>query len=183
MLPLDKILQFLPVGVVLWMVIGATIVFSPNAGRRDPRGFGIGLGLWGTLASTRAATAPPRWMAAVGVIGLLASLAIFQWAAMSIRGRLFSFAGNDDLPQFVHHRGPYTFVRNPFYASYLLAELSTVVLWPSVWGVALVAAMVVYFQWLARYEEAKFSRSPVAAEYAEYKARTGRLVPRFKKPG
>ena len=180
---LAKILQFLPAGVVIWMVIGAGIVFTPDAGRRDPRGFGIALGLWGTLLSVRAAITPPVWMSAVGAAGLLASLAIYQWAAISIRGRLFSFAGNDDLPQFVHHSGPYTFVRNPFYASYLLAELSTVVMWPSVWGVAMVATMVVYYQWLTRYEEAKFSRSPVAAEYAEYKARTGRLVPRFRKPG
>ena len=178
-----RVLQYLPVFVVLWMVVGAGIVFTPNPGRRDPRGFGIGLGLWGTLLTMRAAITPPVWMTAVGATGLLASLAIYQWAALSIRGRLFSFAGNDDLPQFVHSGGPYTFIRNPFYASYLLAELSTVVMWPSVWGVAVVATMVVYYQWLARYEEGKFSRSPVASEYAEYKARTGRLVPRFRKPG
>lgn len=181
--PLDRILQYLPVAVVLWMVLGAGMVFTPNAGRRDPRGLGIGLGLWGVLLSIRAAIHPPAWISAVGAAGLLASLALYQWSALSIRGRLFSFAGNDDLPQFVHRRGPYAFVRNPFYASYLLAEVSTVVMWPSVWGAAVVATMVAYYQWLARYEEAKFSRSPVAVEYAEYKARTGRLVPRFKKPG
>jgi protein-S-isoprenylcysteine O-methyltransferase Ste14 len=165
------------------MVVGAGIVFTPNAGRRDPRGFGIGLGLWGSLLAMRTAIRPPFWMAALGAAGLLASLAIYQWAAISIRGRLFSVGGNDDLPQFVHRSGPYAFVRNPFYASYLLAEVSTVVMWPSVWGAVVVAAMVAYYQWLTRYEEAKFARSPVAAEYAEYMAQTGRLVPRFKKPG
>jgi len=59
------------------------------------------------------------------------------------------------------------------------AGRSITVMWPSLWGAAVVAAMVVYFQWLTRYEEAKFSRSPVAAEYAEYKAQTGRLLPRL----
>jgi protein-S-isoprenylcysteine O-methyltransferase Ste14 len=178
-LSVTRILQYLPLFVVLWMVIGAVIVFRPDEGRRDPRGLGIAVGLWGTLASTWVAMAPPAWVVIVGVAGVVSSLALHLWAALSIRGRLFSYAGNDDLPQFVHRAGPYAFIRNPFYASYLLAELSIVVMWPSGWGAAVVTAMVVYFQWLARYEEEKFARSPVAAEYQDYKARTGRLVPRW----
>jgi len=42
-----------------------------------------------------------------------------------------------------------------------------------------IALFAGYFEWLARFEEAKFEKSPVAAEYAKYKARTGRLVPRL----
>jgi protein-S-isoprenylcysteine O-methyltransferase Ste14 len=68
-------------------------------------------------------------------------------------------------------------VRNPFYLSYMLLEVSTVVMWPSVWGALTVAIAAAYFQWLARFEEGKFARSPVAAEFAEYAARTGRLLP------
>jgi protein-S-isoprenylcysteine O-methyltransferase Ste14 len=79
----------------------------------------------------------------------------------------------------VHASGPYAYVRNPCYVSYLLIEMFTVVMWPSVWGLAVVLSMVGYYEWLARYEEQKFERSPVAAEYAQYKARTGRLVPRI----
>jgi len=45
-----------------------------------------------------------------------------------------------------------------------------------------VALAAAYFQWLARYEEGKFARSPVAAEYADYMARTGRLLPRLPLP-
>jgi len=114
------------------------------------------------------------------VAGLAAALVIFHWAAFSIRGLLFSYAGNDDLPQFVHTSGPYAYVRNPFYASYLLTEISTIALWPSLWGAGLLVLATLYFQWLARYEEAKFARSPVAEEFARYKARTGRLLPRWR---
>ena len=96
----------------------------------------------------------------------------------SIRGRQFSYAGNDDVPQFVHSTGPYAYVRNPFYVSYLLTEISAVVLRPSIWGLAFIVLATLYFQWLARFEEDKFARSPVADEYARYKARTGRLLPR-----
>jgi protein-S-isoprenylcysteine O-methyltransferase Ste14 len=180
-LSLTRILQLLPAGVFLWMVFGAGMIFSPHVGRRDPRGFGIALTFWGAWAAKSVGMIPPLWVSAVGGAGLLASLALFQWAAISIRGRMFSYAGNDDLPQFVHQGGPYAYIRNPFYASYLLAELSTVVMGPSVWGAAVVVLAAGYFQWLARFEEQKFSRSPVAAEYGQYKARTGRLLPRVRK--
>jgi len=169
----------LPAFVFIWMMMRAGLVFTPDAGRRDGRGLGIALSMWGTLGVSQLAYTPPFWIQSIGAAGLIVSLALYEWAARSIRGRLFSFAGNHDLPQFVHQSGPYSYVRNPFYLSYLLAELSTVVMWPSVWSALIVAAAAGYFQWLARFEEDKFARSPVAAEYADYAARTGRLFPRL----
>jgi protein-S-isoprenylcysteine O-methyltransferase Ste14 len=177
---LTRVFQLLPVGVFVWMIIGASIIFTRNAGARDPRGIGIALSMWGTLGAKGVATTPALWVQVTGAAGLLLTLALFQWAALSIRGRMFSYAGNHDLPQFVHSSGPYAYIRNPFYLSYLLAELFTVVMWPSALGAGIVVLAAIYFQWLARYEEEKFARSPVAAEYAEYKARTGRLLPRFR---
>jgi protein-S-isoprenylcysteine O-methyltransferase Ste14 len=38
---------------------------------------------------------------------------------------------------------------------------------------------IIAFNFAARYEERKFEGSPVAAEYAAYKQRTGRFVPRL----
>ena len=157
----------------------ASLVFVPNLGRRDARGFGIALSMWATLASTQAASTPPLLVQLLGATGLLVALALYEWAARSIRGLNFSFAGNHDLPQFVHSSGPYVYVRNPFYLSYLLAEGSTVIMWPTGWGALTVALAAAYVQWLARFEEGKFARSPVAAEYAAYAARTGRLLPRL----
>jgi len=176
---ISRLLQFLPAFVFIWMAFRAGMIFAPDVGRRDPRGLGIGVSIWGSLVATRFAITPPGWVAATGAAGVAAAFALFNWAAVSIRGRTFSYGGNHDIPQFVHSSGPYRYVRNPFYASYLLAELATVVMWPSVWGALIVALAAGYFQWLARFEEAKFSRSPVAAEYAQYKARTGRLFPRL----
>ena len=37
----------------------------------------------------------------------------------------------------------------------------------------------VYFTGAAMYEERKFARSAVATEYAAYKQRTGRFIPKF----
>ena len=178
---LTRICQLLPVIVFFWMIVGAVTVFTRDVGARSPRGLGIAVGFWSTLGAKGLAALAPLWMAIAGAVGLLLSLALFHWAAFSIRGRTFSYAGNQDLPQFVHSTGPYRYIRNPFYASYLLAIVSTVVMWPNWWGVAIVVGMVGYFEWLARFEEAKFEKSPVAAEYAKYKA--GRLIPRFTRPG
>lgn len=175
---MNRMLQLLPIGVLLWMTIGAGFIFRRDVGRRDPRGLGIVVSLWMTVAATNVGTKPPLVVSAVGVAGLLLALALYHWAAFSIRGRVFSYAGNDDVPQFLHTAGPYAYVRNPFYASYLLTEVSMIVMAPSVWGAAAIVGSAAYFQWLARFEEEKFSRSPFAADYLAYKNRTGRLLPK-----
>ena len=177
---LTRVFQILPAAVLVWMAIAAGVVFRPDVGRRDPRGLGIAVSLWGMLAVMQLGTPAPLWLAAIAVAGFATALTLFHWAVFSIRGLVFSYAGNDDLPQFVHTSGPYSYVRNPVYLSYLLTEISAVVLWPSVAGAAFVVLATLYFQWLGRYEEAKFARSPVADEYARYKARTGRLLPRWR---
>jgi protein-S-isoprenylcysteine O-methyltransferase Ste14 len=175
-----RILGFLPFATFFWMILGATRTFTRTPGDMvNARGLGVGFSIWGPLAAMQLASRPPLWLSGVGVAGLAASLALFHWAAWSIRGRTFSLAGHDDVPQFVHSTGPYAFIRNPFYASYILAGISTIVMWPSVWGALTVVFAVAYYEWLARFEEQKFARSPVAAEYAQYKAHTGRLFPRL----
>ena len=175
---LTRTFQFLPGMVFIWMMLRAGLVFTPDLGRRDVRGIGIALSMWATVGATRFGGTPAVWMQWIGAAGLCLALGLYEWAASSIRGRQFSFAGNHDVPQFVHRSGPYAYVRNPFYLSYLMAEVATVVMWPGLMGAAVVVLAVVYFQWLTRFEEHKFADSPVAAEYAEYAARTGRLLPR-----
>jgi protein-S-isoprenylcysteine O-methyltransferase Ste14 len=178
---MTRILLFLPFVVFGWMILGATRVFTRTPGDMgNPRGFGVGVSIWGPLVSTQFASQPPLWMSGIGIAGLALSLALFNWAALSIRGRAFSLAGHDDTPQFVHMSGPYAYIRNPFYASYIIAGISTIVMWPSGWGVLVIAVAIAYYEWLARFEEGKFERSDVAAEYAKYKARTGRLLPRLR---
>lgn len=125
-----------------------------------------------------------RWMIAVGFAVLGASILLFSSARTSIRGKYFSYIYSDDAPQFLHTSGPYRYIRNPFYASYLLMFLATALMVPNAITVAIVAVMMLFLSNAARHEEQKFSRSPehIATEYANYKKRTGRFIPKILLP-
>jgi protein-S-isoprenylcysteine O-methyltransferase Ste14 len=178
---INEALRFFAIVVFVRMALGAARAFTPT-GRRSLLSALIAVSFWATMAVT-AVTPPGRgWMMVSGVVGLVASLALFQWAQSSIRGKLFSWIFCDDQPQFLHTAGPYAYVRNPFYASYLLAIAATVLRWPSALGAAIVAAMFVYFTAAAMFEERKFRSSPLRADYDAYSRNTGRLLPRLWAP-
>jgi protein-S-isoprenylcysteine O-methyltransferase Ste14 len=174
-------LRLLPVLVFLRLALGALRSFTPPSGRRDPRSYLIVLSFWATLIASWWAAPGLAWLEAVGVAGLIASLALFQWAALSIRGLHFSYVFTTDVPAFLHTSGPYVYIRNPFYTSYLLAIVSTAVMFPSPATAATAVAMTVYFDMAARFEERKFHNSPLRDEFAAYKARTGRFLPRLSR--
>ena len=134
---------------------------------------------WAFAASTARARLTPMPLVAVAIAVLGLALGLFFWAALSIRGKVFSYAYTQDTPAFLHTSGPYAYVRNPFYDSYLLATAGSLLMWPTWIGAVLAAAMVIYFVSLAKFEEQKFESSPLRAEYERYKARTGRLLPRL----
>jgi protein-S-isoprenylcysteine O-methyltransferase Ste14 len=161
-------------------VVGAAHTFRPMPGQRGASFLAqlISLAFVGLFYRRQEIELNP-WLSVVGVVGLLASLVLFEWARRTVSGRLFSYIFSSDTPQFICMEGPFAYIRNPFYASYLLAMLSTAVMWPTLWRFGLVLAMLGYFTGAAMYEEHKFARSAVAAEYADYKLRTGRFVPRL----
>jgi protein-S-isoprenylcysteine O-methyltransferase Ste14 len=169
--------------VFIALLIGAAIVFrrAPGGARRDPRAALISLLFWGFVWTTYwpQRSSPPS-LVVVGIALLVSSLALFVWAAHSIRGKMFSYAYTRDTPEFLHTGGPYAYVRNPFYDSYLLATVGSLLMWPTWVGAAVTVAMVAYFISLAKFEEQKFEASPLRAEYDRYRARTGRLLPRVR---
>jgi protein-S-isoprenylcysteine O-methyltransferase Ste14 len=96
-----------------------------------------------------------------------------------VKGKFFSFAYSNDQPRFLLDRGPYAYIRNPFYTSYLLAYGSAVVLFPGWITAAVFAAMFWILLSAARHEERKFSGSALRFRYEAYKARTGRFLPKL----
>jgi protein-S-isoprenylcysteine O-methyltransferase Ste14 len=114
-----------------------------------------------------------------GLAGLAASLALFEWARHSIRGRTFTVFFTDDTPQFLWKGGPYAYVRNPFYTSYMLAYASVAIALQSLAALVLLAGMMVFYHLAALREEQKFARSVLATDFEAYKRRTGRFLPRI----
>jgi protein-S-isoprenylcysteine O-methyltransferase Ste14 len=163
----------------VWFSVGAAINFVPQTGRgRDVRGLFIALWFWVMIAVESRAPRAPIVLVSVGLAGLAASLALFHWASYSIRGRYFSYAFSRDVPEFLHTAGPYAYVRNPFYASYVIGLASAALMHPSVLTLAVVVGAFYYFDMAARFEERKFETSPLRVEYLAYKSRTGRFVPK-----
>jgi len=175
------IVSYLPWIVFGWQVIGAGATFRPMPGQRgaSPLARLISFAFVALLVRQQQVDLDVV-LVAIGTVGLAASLVLFEWARRIVRGRLFSYIFSSDAPLFICREGPFASIRNPFYASYLLAMASTAVMMPSAFRFLVVLAMVIYFTVAAVYEERKFARSPVAAEYAQYKATTGRFFPRLR---
>jgi protein-S-isoprenylcysteine O-methyltransferase Ste14 len=116
-----------------------------------------------------------------GLIGLSGSIALFEWARQSVRGKMFSYIFSNDTPEFLWTSGPYAYIRNPFYASYLLSYFAAAIMFPSIASLVVVVGMTIYFNAAARFEERKFARSPLAKEYEAYRRRTGRFIPSLRR--
>jgi protein-S-isoprenylcysteine O-methyltransferase Ste14 len=159
-------------------LIGVRRVF-----RRAPAGHGYSASLSsGAVLVTEAvaiAVRPvPASRAAAAVAALAGAAALFRWAARANRARPLGLAFAASVPEHVQTRGPYAFVRHPFYASYLLAFAGGWVASASPW-VAPAFALGLWTYWrAARREERAFLASPVADAYRTYALCTGMFLPR-----
>ena len=169
------------VAIVVWVrhFVGAVRIFSPVKGEQpSPSIYLFSLAtivLTYRLFNTRLETR----LVIPGVAAFAGSLVLFEWARQSVRGKFFSYIYSRDTPQFIWTSGPYTYIRNPFYASYLLSYIGAAMMFPGIAAFAVVGVMIGYFTLAARHEERKFEGSPLAAEYAVYRRRTGRFIPRM----
>src|SRR5439155_25465580 len=76
----------------------------------------------------------------------------------SIRGKFFSYVHSGDEPKFVWTGGPYAWVRNPFYDSYLITYASAAIMMPDLIMLEVLLVMLWFFRSAARHEERKFLR-------------------------
>ena len=110
---------------------------------------------------------------------LAVSIALYEWARHTIRGRRFGAAWGDHVPDELCESGPYRFIRNPLYLAYLIAYLAAFVALPHWVTLLTLVAGVALFTHAARSDEAKIMASAIAADYAEYRKRTGLFWPKF----
>ena len=115
------------------------------------------------------------WMIAAAMIA--AAFILFWWAVRTTKPRRLTLAFDDDLPSFLHRRGPYRWVRHPFYAAYVLFWVATSLATPGVLPWVVPVGFAVIYVVAARKEERKFETSPLALEYVRYRSQTGMLLP------
>jgi protein-S-isoprenylcysteine O-methyltransferase Ste14 len=177
--PLRQVVEI--VAVVVWVrhIAGAARTFRlPPGERPSPTIYFFTIATM--ILAYRVFNAPlERRLTIPGLAFFVASLTLFEWARYTVRGKFFSYIYSDDTPQFICTSGPYAYIRNPFYTSYILSYIGAAMMFPGWIAYIVVAAMIVYFLSAARYEEGKFRRSPLAADYEAYRRRTGRFIPRL----
>lgn len=116
--------------------------------------------------------------AGIGIVMYSVSLALFLGAIEAARRtpmtRTFVYQPRCDT---ILQTGPYRVIRHPIYLSYSLAWLAAPIATQSlVLGVTAVFMIGCYVT-SAREEERLLSVGPRAAEYAQYRARTWRMIP------
>jgi protein-S-isoprenylcysteine O-methyltransferase Ste14 len=147
-----------------------------TAGMKAIRGFGIVFG----ILHLAAIAATPGVTAARGFGGgllYLCAIGLFWWAIKTSLRRPLSAAFSPDLPAHLVAQGPYRWIRHPLYCSYLLCWLAGWVTTGRLWLWPTIAAMLVLYVLAASEEEKKFTRSPLAEAYRQYRARTGLFFP------
>jgi protein-S-isoprenylcysteine O-methyltransferase Ste14 len=113
---------------------------------------------------------------------LVCSLALYEWTRHVIWGRRFPLAWSDNVPESLCEEGPYGYIRHPIYVSYILAFLAVLVALPTLITLAVFAFNTALFTHAAFSDERTLRASPLAADYARYKARTGMFFPRIAMP-
>lgn len=127
------------------------------------------------------AVSPAAGYSLPGDVLYVCSIALFWWAIRTNSKRQLSAAFSPDIPSHLVHQGPYRFVRHPFYCSYLLCWLAGCVATGEAWLLVTFIVMLVVYVAAAKQEEQKFTRSPLAEAYREYRASTGMLFPNLTK--
>jgi protein-S-isoprenylcysteine O-methyltransferase Ste14 len=111
-----------------------------------------------------------------GALLAVLSIALYEWTRRTVRGRSFYIGLAGEVSDGVCDEGPYRYLRHPFYLSYLVAFAGMAIAVPTVVAAVVFALNVVLFVYMARDDERTLARSPLAAAYGAYKARTGVLL-------
>jgi protein-S-isoprenylcysteine O-methyltransferase Ste14 len=185
-------MSFLPLhlGVAVWVVIPFVYFLSAGAKtftvpeRRD-RGAVLGQlslvsGMLGVLG-LGFYHALVWYQAVCGAMLALCGVLLYEWTRRTVIDRNFYTGLGGEVPAAVCERGPYKYVRHPFYLSYMVAFLGAVVAFPSLVLAAVCALNIVLFVYMAFDDERVLLQSALAAEYETYRRRVGMFLPRVSK--
>jgi len=124
-------------------------------------------------------TSQPEIAQIIGLGIMVFSLVMF-WLTIreSSQAKLLA-AFDEKLPHGLLKTGPYSYVRHPFYTSYIIQWFGWAVAVWSIWAIVPLLSMTTVYWVAARDEENKFLRTDMADEYKEFMAGTGRFFPKI----
>lgn len=115
---------------------------------------------------------------AVALTGVIGSASLFVAALAATRGRGLSLAYDERRPGMIVMRGPYAWIRHPFYAAYILFWAMLILYSGSAIAAVVAAVLVGLYVRAARREEAFLLRE-IGDVYRIYAEETGFLIPRL----
>lgn len=104
---------------------------------------------------------------------------LFLATIRATREQRLTLAFDSDTPTFLILRGPYRFLRHPFYGSYIAFWIGCSVGTVSLACFAASVVLVFTYVFAARLEETKFEASDLREAYARYRSQVGFLWPRI----
>lgn len=130
------------------------------------------------LVATRRGAAPVSDLLAL--LACAGAAALFAWAVRTVgRQRLdAAFCGHG--PDRLVTDGPYRWLRNPFYAAYLVGHAVPLLAARNLWALPGPLAMALIYRAAVDAEERQFQAGPLAAAWRAHAARTGRFLPRLR---
>jgi len=122
---------------------------------------------------------------AQGIIAIVALLLygfsfVLFWACVRTnRAKPFSLAFSVDSPKHLMTRGPYRYIRHPFYTSYSLGWIAGIIASAQLWLLLSLLVMGWIYYRAAAMEEQKFASGEFAVAYEQYRQQTGMFIPRL----
>lgn len=115
----------------------------------------------------------------LGLVLAVTSAALFAWGVATVDRKQLTAAFSADAPLALVTRGPFRYVRNPFYLAYIIAHAIPLFATRSPWALPGLLVMSAIYVRAALLEERKFLRSDLAPAWRAYQRRTGRFLPRL----
>ncbi len=168
------------------MVFVAAMPIFFKAGRELPASrltlfASIATGLATTLATLGMRVTVEHWPMLIGGALGTGAQALFWGAIRAHAGHRPSGAFAADAPTGIVRRGPYRWVRHPFYTAYVMAFVAGAVFAQFLWLWVVPAWMVAIYVLAARQEERLILCSPLAPAYTAYEREAGAFVPRWRR--
>jgi protein-S-isoprenylcysteine O-methyltransferase Ste14 len=117
--------------------------------------------------------------AVCGAILALSAVLLYEWTRRTVIDRNFYIGLSGEVPGAVCDVGPYSYVRHPFYLSYMMAFIAVGVAFPSLIVGVVCALNIGLFVYMAIDDERTLLGSAIAADYERYKLRVGMFFPRL----